>query len=415
MNGAAGSMMRVAVITMAYPAVAESFLAVELRALMSQGVALSVYALRTRPPDAKVRAVEMGISDIQASWYTWQTPLSALIMLLAHPLRVARTILWTVRSRPTTVLLAIRCAALLPRLLEVAREIEKGDSDVVHLFWGHYPTIAAYYLRQWDRRRRVVTMSLGAYDLLYRFGPSVAFSKWADAIWTHTAANIPLLQDRGVDTRRVSVLHRGIDLSMIPAMAPANNREPGLIVTVARLVPEKGVALVIRAVAMLKFRRVPCRLVIVGDGPEREALESLSRELGCPDAIQFCGWLSQRDVYATLARADVFALLSTNPSERLPNVVKEALASGCICIVTETPGIRELLQDLERPMIVDADATAAAEAIEAVIRLGSEFAVDRVRGRCNMIAHFDSTAVARARIDVWKRLLARPHLTVDAR
>ena len=54
-----------------------------------------------------------------------------------------------------------------------------------------------------------------------------------------------------------------------------------------------------------------------------------------------------------MAESDIFLFLSSKAGERLPNVVKEAMLSGCICIVSNTPGIDELIEDGKTGFIID--------------------------------------------------------------
>lgn len=106
-------------------------------------------------------------------------------------------------------------------------------------------------------------------------------------------------------------------------------------------------------------------LVILGDGGQRENLEALVASLGLEQSVTFLGHVSQETVLAELDLAEVFLFLSRKPSERLPNVVKEAMSCKCLCIVTETPGIEELLRDKEHGFVVSKDhPLEAAEMID---------------------------------------------------
>jgi glycosyltransferase involved in cell wall biosynthesis len=120
----------------------------------------------------------------------------------------------------------------------------------------------------------------------------------------------------------------------------ADRSEPTLL-TAGRLVPQKDHATLIRALAELRRTR-PCRLVILGEGRERESLQSLARSLGVAESVDLHGMVD--DPLPYMAGADLFVLSSI--FEGLANVVAEALAAGTPVVSTDCPsGPREILQD----------------------------------------------------------------------
>jgi len=125
------------------------------------------------------------------------------------------------------------------------------------------------------------------------------------------------------------------------------------VVTVARLAPEKGIDVVLRAADGFP-------VVVVGDGPERETLESLARNRGV--RATFTGGLPLESVVEAYVAADVFALLSTH--EPWGVVVNEAAACGLPLVLSDRVGAApDLLRDGENGFLVpagDVDATAAA-------------------------------------------------------
>jgi glycosyltransferase involved in cell wall biosynthesis len=131
-----------------------------------------------------------------------------------------------------------------------------------------------------------------------------------------------------------------------------------LVVSVGRLVQLKGFDLLIHAFA--KVRVSPkARLIIVGEGEQREELEALISELDVRDRVALLG--TQANPWKYMARADVVALASR--SEAFPNVIGEALALGRPVIATEcSPGVAEYLDHGRYGMLVapnDVDALAA--------------------------------------------------------
>ena len=140
------------------------------------------------------------------------------------------------------------------------------------------------------------------------------------------------------------------------------------VVTVARLVPEKGIGVLLRAADGFP-------VVVAGDGPERAGLETLARELGV--RATFTGDLPLESVVEAYVAADVFALLSTH--EPWGVVVNEAAACGLPLVLSDRVGAaRDLLRDAENGFLVPAgDVAATATALarlrdpEARTRMGA--------------------------------------------
>lgn len=144
-------------------------------------------------------------------------------------------------------------------------------------------------------------------------------------------------------------------------------RENDLIVCIGRLSPEKNQRTLIRAVSLLPTAQ-PWRLAMVGDGPERPALQTLARDLGIADRIVFTGEVSDPFGFMTRARLAVCA----SAYEGLGNAIIKALACGTPVVSTDCPyGPSEILQGGRYGALTpvgDAPAMAAAisEALNAV-------------------------------------------------
>jgi glycosyltransferase involved in cell wall biosynthesis len=147
-----------------------------------------------------------------------------------------------------------------------------------------------------------------------------------------------------------------------PWLAPG---QPPVILGVGRLTGQKDFSTLVRAFAEVRRRR-PARLIILGEGPDRTAIEAQARELGVADDVALPGF--QENALAYMAGSAVFVLSSA--WEGLPTVLIEALAAGTQVVSTDCPsGPREILQDGRLGALVsvgDAAALAAAtlEALE---------------------------------------------------
>jgi colanic acid/amylovoran biosynthesis glycosyltransferase len=122
------------------------------------------------------------------------------------------------------------------------------------------------------------------------------------------------------------------------------------ILSVGRLVPEKGQSLLLRALALLAERGVDAELELVGDGPNREKLGRLAAELGLEDRVRFAGAIGQDAIAAHYESATLFCLPSF--CEGIPVVLMEAMACRRAVIATAVSGVRELVRDGDTGVLV---------------------------------------------------------------
>lgn len=136
-----------------------------------------------------------------------------------------------------------------------------------------------------------------------------------------------------------------------------------VVLGVARFVPAKDLGTLLRAFARVRQDRA-ARLILLGDGPERQALETLAAELGIQDDVSMPGFLPNLPY---MRQADVFVLSSI--FEGLPTVLIEALAASPAVVSTDCPGgIREILADGAAGYIVPVgDPVALAAAIQQAL------------------------------------------------
>jgi glycosyltransferase involved in cell wall biosynthesis len=143
----------------------------------------------------------------------------------------------------------------------------------------------------------------------------------------------------GIPDRRIHTVHNAVE--NLPDAAPAvlPPFSGTTLITVARLVPWKGIDALIELIA----RRTDLRLFVVGDGPERPHLESLARSLGVADRAVFTGTQPRQKVAELLRAADLFVLNSAY--EGLPHIILEAFSEGLPVIATDCGGTPEVVED----------------------------------------------------------------------
>ena len=167
---------------------------------------------------------------------------------------------------------------------------------------------------------------------------------------------VPLFQ-----VRQLALLPNPLPMPVVPAAVGSAGDRQGFV-TVARLVPQKGIDVLIRALAQTSGAAQDWTLTLVGDGPEREALERQVLQAGLEEKVHFLGFRS--DPQTSLLQAGVFVLPSRY--EGMPNALLEAMAVGLAVVVTDaSPGPLEVVEAGVTGLVVPSDEPASlADALD---------------------------------------------------
>jgi len=169
----------------------------------------------------------------------------------------------------------------------------------------------------------------------------------------------------GLPTSKLVTIQNGVELDRYEAAIPQDRDKWGfnsshvIIGCVARLSPEKGHTVLLRAFRKVISRHPRARLALIGEGEERERLQHLTADLNMNDCVRFLGL--RVDVPEVLATCDLFTLPSIQ--EGFPMVILEALAAGKAVIASEVGAIPDVIRQGNTGMLVppgDADALAHA-------------------------------------------------------
>jgi colanic acid/amylovoran biosynthesis glycosyltransferase len=188
-----------------------------------------------------------------------------------------------------------------------------------------------------------------------------------------------------------------------PPEAPRAD-SPMRVLCVSRLVLGKGLTLLLEALAEVAGEGLEVELVLVGEGPEREAIERRSHELGLDGRVRLTGAIGQDEIRAHYAEASVFCLPSF--AEGVPVVLMEAMATGLPVIVTRIAGIPELVDDGESGILVR--PARADDLAGALRRLADSAGLRRSMGeagRRTVIARYDLEPTARELAGVFREEL----------
>lgn len=246
-----------------------------------------------------------------------------------------------------------------------------GWADVIHVMansgWSWH-LFAAPAIRIAAARRCPLVIN-------YRGGEAEAFlARWAARVLPvlrqAQALVVPsgfLQQVFGRHGVAATVVPNIVDLARFrPSPTRLSARAP--VILVARhLEAIYGLDTALRAFARV-FQELPAaRLVIAGQGPERESLQALADQLGLAAAVEFTGPLDRDEVADRLRQAAV--ALNASRVDNMPNSVLEAMASGVPVVSTAVGGVPWVVQDGRSALLVPAENEAAmAQALLAVLR-----------------------------------------------
>lgn len=214
----------------------------------------------------------------------------------------------------------------------------------------------------------------------------------ADLVLANSRYTADVVEERlGPLRRPVEVVSPGIELGRAERTgsddpSPARDREHVLFV--GRLVPGKGADVLLDAMDRLRVRRPDTRLTIVGDGPDRAALEAQASTLR-RSAVDFRGSLAPDVVSGLLRRASVVAIPSTEP-EGLSLVALEAMAHGALVVATACGGLAETMHAGGNGYVVPpGDPDALADTLDEALSASAGETGERLRraGRATAADH----------------------------
>lgn len=366
---------RVGYVVKKFPRLSETFILNEVLGLERHGVELTIASLRL-PDEGRFHAAvaELAADVVYLPQFGRETVGQAFDDLARYP---AATALASARQ-----LAGDRSVDLLIQAARLAAVVDARGIGHLH---AHFMTGAAHVAYLAHLLTGVpFTVTAHAKDI-YRQG--VDWRVWstiahaAEAIVTVCDANCDFIEARVPEARIVRV-YNGVE--PLAAGGPGSvAREPNLVVGVGRLVEKKGFGDLLRALAE------PCaaaaRLVLIGDGDQRAALEAEATRLGLDGRVHFTGALAQHQVHDWMRRAHVLAAPCVRGDDgnqdALPTVLLEALAHGLPVVSTPVGGIPEIVDDGVQGLLVPEGDTAALAG--AIARLTSDNALWR---RCSAAA-----------------------------
>jgi colanic acid/amylovoran biosynthesis glycosyltransferase len=374
--------LRIAYLCSLYPAISHTFIMREVDALRSLGAEIATFSIHRAGPEHM-----NGDADRAAAAGTFAILPPRLGKLVGaharaafgHPFAYVRTLVRSLRLARSGLTGRIWQLFYFAEAMVLWRECDEKRIRHVHAHLANVAAdvalLAAAFGSAVDRDcpwSWSFTMH-GPTELFaveeFRLTKKVRHSSFVICISDFTRSQLMMLCD-SADWEKLHVVHCGIPLEHFTRRAQLTagreQEQEQMLLYVGRLVPEKGQAVLLEALSLVRRRGVRVGATIVGEGPERGGLEALADRLGVRAHTHFTGALGQEEILALYERATAFCLPSF--AEGVPCVLMEAMAMEVPVVSTFVAGIPELIENERTGLLVaPGRADLLADAIERLI------------------------------------------------
>jgi colanic acid/amylovoran biosynthesis glycosyltransferase len=386
-----------------FPVATETFILNELREMRRQGIKYYLFAFRlnremaAQPPYNEIPAMEI------------PRPFTSVVFS-------ANSRVWPNRYRTAYSLLRTRACRRLHHFFQavyLADWVKRHNVRHIHAHYAYHSTSAA----------RVAASLAGIGYSFTAHANDIYRSCWQmrekieNAVFcaTCTGYNARYLREHYAQSclDRVVKVYHGIDLEQFkcrPHKKVLLGQIPFRILSVGRLREKKGFLLLIEACVLLKDRGFSIKATIVGEGPDREALEALIARKGLGNIIRLTGSIPHFQVRKLLEDADVFVLpciiASDGSRDGIPNVILEAMAMGLPVVSTTVSAIPEAVEHGKTGLLVPpGDAPALAEAISRLVSAPDGRISMGDAGRKKVVKDFDLPSNTGALISLFRNVM----------
>jgi colanic acid/amylovoran biosynthesis glycosyltransferase len=405
--------MKIAVIVKEFPTLSETFILNQITGLIDLGHEVDIYS-RIKPIVTRYHSDIRQYDLLERTFYLEEVPANKGIRVL----KAFKALMKNLHRSPRMLLSSLNIfkygkESLSLNLFYITIPFAGKRYDIIKCHFGPNGNLGVM-LKNMGIGKKVVTMFHG-HDIrkglqtggdMYRtlFEAGDCFLANSD----YTYRNLISL---GADAQRVFYHPGGIDLARFPYRKQGNNREhskPIVVLTVARLVHEKGLEYGTHAIRKLLERSPSLSLIyhIVGQGPLEKSLKTLVGELNLSEKVFFLGGMVQKQVLQEMSRADIFLLPSVE--ETLGVVLMEAQATGLPVVATDVGSVDQVLKNGESGYLVPSrDPDAIADKLMYLTEHRDLWPQMGRYGRKFIEKNFDIKKLNKRLVEIYEELLAQ--------
>jgi len=355
------------------------------------------------------KLIELGVDvSVVTGWWAWGTPRREII----ETIPVFRNFTcWGMFG-----LKGLRKFGGYIYILSLFRYLwkQRQKYDLIHIHMLSYPAFPAVLAGRWFGKKTIVKtansgqgsdiLRMQKNDLLPGQRQMLPVALGADQIVAINQQVIEELRQAGVPSERIVVIPNGVEVNGLSHKCDYGLDGTVTVVFVGRLHSQKGLNVLLQAFKQVIRSRlgISWRLWLLGDGPLRPELETMAKQLGIAQEVEFWGQVNNVPDY--LAQADMFVLPSQ--AEGMSNALLEAMAHGLPCVATRISGNTDLIQHGENGLLVHPESETALA--EALIHLSDDEALRQQVGRMarQMVeAEYSIDSIAKRYIRLYRTLL----------
>jgi colanic acid/amylovoran biosynthesis glycosyltransferase len=416
--------LRIAFVTDVFPRLSNTFINNQLIGLLDRGHEVDIFARSVRDIDRLDERLR--IYRLERRLRHLSVPRSPVARVAGAAVRLLDVRSW---DRATIDAFNVgrhgRDAVNLTQLYTVLSFLARDRYDVIHSQFGKLgPPLLS--LLESPRIAAPLVVSFRGADL----SSSLARApRRYDRLWRSGSLFLPVsryfrqrLEDLGAPPERIAVLHSGIETGLFQFAARSRlPGEPTRLLFVGRLTEKKGIEPALRATAQALAAGHELELTVVGDGELETSAKRLGVELGLGGRVHWLGALQHRQVAAALARAHLLiapcVTARSGDQEGIPNVLKEAMASGLPVLSTLHSGIPELVEDgVSGFLVPERDLPALTGRLIDLIERPDEWPRMGRAGRAKVEHEFDNEAINDRLVELYRDLVpVRDRNPVDNR
>ncbi|MFV2053301.1 glycosyltransferase family 4 protein [Aliiroseovarius sp. YM-037] len=358
----------IAYLTGEYPRATDTFIQREVAGLRANGI--DVFTTSIRKTGVEHLVGEEQRAEAAQTFYILNAAKSPLRLLKCHaralrksPGRYFRALALALRTRPPGLKAGLYQLFYFAEAAVLADHLQQNGVTHLHNHIAKASCTVAMLMSELSGIP--YSFTLHGPDIFFephhwRLDEKIARAKFVACI-SHFCRSQAMAFSDPSHWSKLHIVHCGIEPGRYD---DASERTGGNLLFVGRLAAVKGLPVLFDALEALHPKHPDLHVTIIGDGPDRAALEERARALS--DMVDFVGYKSQAEVAETLRRMDMLVLPSF--AEGVPVVLMEAMAAGIPVVTTRIAGVPELVENgVSGVLAPPGDAGALADAISGLL------------------------------------------------
>lgn len=337
---------RIAYLTGEYPRATDTFIQREVAALRALGLTVETCSIRRTGPEHHTGPEQK--AEAAGTFHVLECALSPRRLFAAHLAAWRRPGAWLCalrlawRTSPGGIKAVLYQFIYLAEAAVLAQHLRARGLTHLHNHIAKSSCTVAMLMSEMSGIP--YSFTLHGPDIFYepyrwRLDEKIARAQFVACI-SHYARSQAMAFSDPQHWSKLHIVHCGVDPALYDSPSAP---KPAHLLFVGRLAAVKGVPMLLEALRDLSGDHPALHLTLVGDGPERAALERRAREMGLTSRITFAGYRSQAEVAALLREATALVLPSF--AEGVPVVLMEAMAARVPVVATRIAGVPELVED----------------------------------------------------------------------